>query len=191
MAVSSTMLDLGTEAPGFALPDAKGQVYDLADTAGAPATVVAFICNHCPYVKLIGEQLGVVTAQFADQGVAVYGINSNDTDAYPDDAPDKMVETAVQYGWDFPYLLDTDQSVATAYRAACTPDLYVFDAHRRLVYRGQFDSARPSADTPVTGEDLVAAVTAVLSGQPVTTDQRPSMGCGIKWRPGNDPTLTT
>ena len=185
--VTSTMLELGTPASPFDLPDAHGNLHTLADGHDAPALVVTFICNHCPFVLHIGRELGIVTQRMMAKGVAVVGINANDTDAYPDDAAEHMAPTARRFGWDFPYLLDTDQSVAHAYRAACTPDFFVFDGQRRLVYRGQFDGSRPGNDVPVTGADLHRAVNAVLSGEPVASDQHPSMGCNIKWRPGNEP----
>jgi peroxiredoxin len=187
VAVTSTMLPLGTPAPDFKLPDPAGEVHALDDFVGAPALVVAFICNHCPYVKHIREKLADVTGAMLDRGVAVVGINSNDPDAYPDDAPAAMAAEAKRYGYRFPYLVDADQEVAKAYRAACTPDFYVFDADRRLAYRGQFDDSRPSNGKPVTGDDLLAAVEAVLAAKPVPEDQHPSMGCNIKWKPGNAP----
>jgi peroxiredoxin len=187
VAVNSTMLPLGTPAPDFELPDAGGRVWALHDFDEAPVLVVAFVCNHCPFVRHIGHRLGQLAAEWTAAGAAVVAINSNDTDAYPDDAPPRMVETAAEWGWSFPYLVDADQSVATAYRAACTPDFYVFDAGRRLVYRGQFDDARPSNDVPVTGADLDAAVRAALAGEEPPAEQHPSIGCNIKWRPGNEP----
>jgi peroxiredoxin len=187
MAATSTMLPLGTPAPPFTLEDPRGGTHSLADAAGAPATVVMFICNHCPYVIHIREALAEVTGRFIDQGVAVFGIQSNDADAYPDDGPDRMVEEAEAIGYRFPYLYDADQSAARAYRAACTPDLFVFDAAHRLAYRGQFDATRPSSGESATGEDLVRAVEAVLAGESPDPDQQPSMGCSIKWRPGNEP----
>jgi len=188
VAVNSTMLPLGTVAPDFSLPDPTGAVHSLADAAGAPATVVMFLSNHCPYVRHLGREVGLLTQRWRSRGVAVFGVMSNDTDAYPDDAPDKMAEAARGWGWDFPYLVDTaDHATAKAYRAACTPDFYVFDADRRLVYRGQFDGSRPGNDVPVTGADLKAAVESVLAGTAVDNDQWPSMGCNIKWRPGQAP----
>jgi hypothetical protein len=149
--------------------------------------VVMFICNHCPYVKHIRRELALVTQDLAGRGVAIVGIQSNDAASYPDDAPDKMAEEARTVGYMFPYLYDEGQDVAKAYRAACTPDFFVFDADRRLAYRGQFDDSRPSSGTPVTGADLRAAVDAVLTGEPVPDPQLPSMGCNIKWKPGNEP----
>jgi peroxiredoxin len=186
-AVNSTMLPLGTPAPDYVLADPSGRVHALADSADAPALVVMFLCNHCPYVKHLGRELALVTQRLLAKGVAVVGISSNDVSAYPDDAPEHMATTARAYGFDFPYLYDESQDVAKAYRAACTPDFYVFDEDRQLVYRGQFDSSRPGNDQPVTGADLTAAVEAVLAGRPVPEPQRPSIGCSIKWKPGGQP----
>jgi peroxiredoxin len=186
-AVPSTMLPLGTEAPPFSLPDPDGALHSLDDAAGAPAVVVMFICNHCPYVKHIRAGLAAVTARLIHNGVAVFAIQSNDVVAYPDDAPDAMAAEVRRAGYVFPYLYDESQQVAKAYAAACTPDLFVFDAERRLVYRGQFDDSRPGNTVPVTGADLEAAVDAVLEGRPVAAEQKPSIGCSIKWRPGNGP----
>lgn len=191
MAASSTMLELGTPAPGFTLPDPAGTIHRLSDTDGAPATVVVFLCNHCPYVKHLGRELALVTQRMLARGVAVYGINPNDTEAYPDDSPEHMAEAARAYGFDFPYLFDESQQVARAYRAACTPDFYVFDADRLLAYRGQFDQSRPGNDKPVTGADLKAAVDAVIAGSAVPEPQVPSIGCSIKWRPENEPDWST
>jgi peroxiredoxin len=187
MAVPSTMLPLGTPAPDFALPDPAGRLVSFGESDGAPATVVAFLCNHCPYVQHVAPVLAEVTGDLIDRGVAVYGISSNDVEAYPDDAPQHMATESARHGYRFPYLYDESQDVARAYQAACTPDFYVFDGQRRLAYRGQFDGSRPSSDEPVTGRDLLAAVDAVLAGSAVDGDQRPSMGCSIKWRPGNTP----
>jgi peroxiredoxin len=188
VAVHSTMLPLGTAAPGFTLPDGTGRIWTLDEIAdGAPALVVSFLSNHCPYVKRIGEGFGRATAPLAERGVAVVGIMSNDVEGYPDDAPDRMVEAAAAWGWTFPYLYDETQEVAIAYRAACTPDTFVFDGQRRLAYRGQIDAARPSNDVEVTAVDLLAAVDAVLAGGTPSERQVPSMGCNIKWRPGNAP----
>jgi peroxiredoxin len=184
---NSQMVPLGTEAPDFALPDPDGRVWARDDFAAAPVLVVMFICNHCPYVKHIRRELALVTQDLAGRGVAIVGIQSNDAASYPDDAPDKMAEEARTVGYTFPYLYDEGQDVAKAYRAACTPDFFVFDADRRLAYRGQFDDSRPSSGTPVTGADLRAAVDAVLTGEPVPDPQLPSMGCNIKWKPGNEP----
>ncbi len=187
VSVNSTMLPLGTPAPDFALPDPAGEMHRLADFADAPALVIAFICNHCPYVKHIAGPLATVTTHLAQQGAAVVAVSANDADAYPDDAPDEMADEAAEHGWEFPYLHDESQQVAQAYRAACTPDFFVFDGDQRLVYRGQFDSSRPTNDTPATGRDLTAAVEAVLAGRAPSDEQFPSIGCNIKWKPGNEP----
>ena len=149
--------------------------------------MVAFLSNHCPYVRHIAREVGLVAGRFARKGVAVIGVMPNDVDRYPDDAPDEMLRFARSVGWDFPYLYDESQSVALAYRAACTPDFYAFDADSRLVYRGQFDGARPSNDVPVTGKDLRAAVDAVLADRLPSESQLPSLGCSIKWKPGAEP----
>jgi peroxiredoxin len=186
-ATASTMLPLGTEAPDFELPDPDGKIYRRDDFADAPALVVAFICNHCPYVVHIRKEWARVAGELQDRGVAVVAIAANDVDAYPQDGPKGMAEEAREYGYTFPYLFDDAQQVAQAYRAACTPDFYVFDRDRKLTYRGQFDESRPSNGTPVTGADLTAAVDAVLAGKPAPEDQRPSVGCNIKWKPGNEP----
>lgn len=187
VATPSTMLPLGTPAPNFRLPDFDGDEHALADFAEAPVLVVAFICNHCPYVRHIRSVFARVAADLQHRGVAIVGINSNDTRAYPDDAPDSMCAEAKEVGYTFPYLVDGSQDVAKSYRAACTPDFFVFDRDRRLAYRGQFDASRPSNDERVTGTDLVAAVDALLEGRAVLEPQRPSMGCSIKWKPGNAP----
>ena len=187
VATPSTMLPLGAEMPAFTLPDADGAEWSTDQVVGAPATVVAFLCPHCPYVKHIEARLGEVTAGFMDRSVAVVGIQSNDLDAYPQDGPDGMTAQAEANGFRFPYLLDRTQEVAKAFRAACTPDFYIFGSGGRLAYRGQFDASRPSNGEPVTGADLVAAVDALFDGRPVPGDQVPSMGCNIKWRPGNEP----
>lgn len=188
VAVNSTMLALGTQAPSFSLPDPSGTEHSLDElAAGAPAVLVMFLSNHCPYVKHIADTLARRTSEWIDRGVAVVGIMSNDVDAYPDDHPDRMADEVRARGYRFPYLLDASQEVARAYRAACTPDFFLFDRDRRLVYRGQFDDARPKNDVPVTGDDLAAAVEAVLAGEPAPETQHPSMGCNIKWRPGNEP----
>jgi peroxiredoxin len=184
---ASMMLPLGVVAPDFSLPDTRGKQVSLADFADAPALLVVFMCNHCPYVKHVAAGLAELAAEYQRRGVAVVGINSNDDDAFPDDTPAKMVEEVKNRGYTFPYLIDASQRVAQAYWAACTPDFYVFDRQRRLVYRGQMDSSRPGGDVPVTGKDLRAALDAVLAGQPVSDDQKPSLGCNIKWTPGNEP----
>jgi peroxiredoxin len=181
------MLPLGTKAPDFRLPDPSGVIVSLADLASAPALVVVFMCNHCPYVKHIRQGLAKLARDYRPRGVAVVGINANDVAHYPADSPAKMTEEAVSAGYIFPYLYDETQAVAKAYGAACTPDLYVFDKDQRLVYRGQFDDSRPGNGIPVTGQDLRAALDAVLAGKPVTVHQKPSIGCNIKWKPGNEP----
>ncbi len=184
-AVESQMLALGTEAPAFALPDPDGVMHSLQE--GASAHLVMFICNHCPFVKHVADELARLGRDYADSGVVVYGINSNDVDNYPADSPEKMREEARLRGYNFPYLLDADQDVAKAYSAACTPDFFLFDRDRKLVYRGQLDDSRPSNNAPVDGRDLRAALDAVLGGAPVETTQKPSIGCNIKWKPGNEP----
>jgi peroxiredoxin len=184
---TSTMLALGTEAPDFSLPDPSGRVWSREDFRDAPGLLVMFICNHCPYVKHVRSALAGLARQWQERGLAVVGVQSNDWTAYPDDAPERMAEEVTAAGYTFPYLVDESQDVARAYGAACTPDFFLFDGDRRLVYRGQLDGSRPGNGMPVTGADLGAAVDAVLAGQPVPTDQRPSVGCSIKWRPGGEP----
>jgi len=183
----STMLALGTKAPHFRLPDPRGKWVSVDDFKDAPAFLVAFICNHCPYVKHIRRGFAELAKEYQAKGVGVVAINSNDAENYPDDRPEKMAEEIKQIGYTFPYLYDESQDVAKAYRAACTPDFYLFDRDRRLVYRGQFDDSRPGNGRPVTGADLRAALDAVLSGGPVPSNQRPSVGCNIKWKRGNAP----
>lgn len=187
MAVPSTMVPLGTPAPSFELADPAGDVVRSDDLRGAPALVVMFICNHCPYVQLLRPALASVTSSLIDRGVAVVGINSNDAEAYPDDSPEAMVAEVAEHGYRFPYLVDAEQTVAAAYRAACTPDFFVFDGEQRLAYRGRFDGARPGTDVEPTGAELLAAVEAVLAGEAPPAEQRPSLGCSIKWKPGNEP----
>lgn len=183
----STMLPLSTRAPGFALPNVDGKLVRLEDFDGAPALLVVFMCNHCPFVIHIREALAAFGREMAERGVAMVGISANDAQAYPDDHPTKMREESLRHGYVFPYLHDESQEVAKAYRAACTPDFYLFNGERRLVYRGQFDDSRPESGVPVTGTDLRAAVDALLAGRQVPADQKPSLGCNIKWRPGNAP----
>jgi peroxiredoxin len=184
---ASTMLPLGVKAPNFSLPDTQGSLISLPYFVDATALLVVFLCNHCPYVKHVAAGLAELARDYQRRGVAVVGINSNDADAFPDDSPAKMVEEVKNRGYTFPYLYDATQEVAKAYHAACTPDFFVFDRKRQLVYRGQMDSSRPGSDVPVTGEDLRAALDAVLAGQPVSANQKPSLGCNIKWKPGNEP----
>ena len=186
-AKESEMLPLGTEAPDFSLPDADGTPHSLADADGAAACLVMFICNHCPFVKLVADELAAIGHDYGGRNVAIFAINSNDADNYPADGPEAMKEEAAARGYGFPYLLDETQDVAKAYRAACTPDFYLFDAGKKLVYRGQLDGSRPGNGVPVTGADLRRALDAVLDGEPVDESQLPSMGCSIKWRPGNAP----
>ncbi|MFC5993010.1 thioredoxin family protein [Pseudonocardia hispaniensis] len=183
MAIESTMLPLGTSAPPFSLPDpATGATVSLDDFRAAPALVVTFLCNHCPYVQHVAAGLAALGRDLAATGVAMVAISSNDVATYPQDGPDLMVTEAARHGWTFPYLYDETQDVARAFSAACTPDTFVFDGERRLVYRGQLDDARRGNDLPVTAADVRAAVDAVLAGRPVDPEQKPSIGCGIKWR---------
>ena len=184
---ASTMSPLGSPAPDFSLVNVDGRVVSLSDFADAPALLVMFICNHCPYVKHIAPVLAQVCREYQTQGVAVVAISSNDSVGYPEDSPEQMVQEARERGYTFPYLFDETQAVARAYGAACTPDFFLYDRNRKLAYRGQLDSSRPRSDIPVTGEDLTAAVRAVLAGQPVAENQRPSLGCNIKWKPGCEP----
>jgi thiol-disulfide isomerase/thioredoxin len=184
----STMLELGTQAPEISLPEpATGKTVSMADFSQAPALLVAFICNHCPFVIHIREVFAAFTREYSGKGLAVIAINANDVTHHPDDSPEKMTEAVREFGYVFPYLFDASQKSARDYRAACTPDFFLFDAQRKLVYRGQFDDARPGNDQPVTGKDLRAAVDALLCGDPVPAVQKPSLGCNIKWRPGNEP----
>jgi peroxiredoxin len=183
----SRMLELGTPAPSFALPDPAGQTHSLEDFAMAPALLVSFLCNHCPYVKHILTGFVAFVREYQPTGLAIVAINANDAGAYPEDAPPAMAETAARQGFTFPYLYDESQAVALAYEAICTPDFFLFDRDRRLVYRGQFDDSRPNSGIPVTGASLRAAADAVLAGKPVPGRQLPSVGCSIKWKAGNAP----
>jgi len=184
---ASTMPDLGMRAPDFRLPDPRGKTYRLDDFADKKALLVAFICNHCPYVKHLREAIAEFAREYRDRDLAMVAINANDVSKYPEDAPEKMAEEARLMDYVFPYLFDESQKVARAFRAACTPDFFLFDGDRRLVYRGQFDGSRPGNGIEVTGRDLREAVDAVLDGRPVRPQQKPSMGCNIKWKPGNEP----
>jgi peroxiredoxin len=184
---ASTMLPLGTEAPGFTLPDTAGNLVSLSDSDEARALVVVFMCNHCPFVKHVIDGLVKVAKEYQPRGVAFVGINANDVSEFPEDRPEKMVQFAREKRFTFPYLYDETQDVAKRYRAACTPDFFVFDENRRLVYRGQMDDSRPGNNVPVTGADLRAALNAVLEGEAVPEEQKPSMGCNIKWKPGHEP----
>jgi peroxiredoxin len=188
VAVPSTMLALGTMAPDFELPDVvTARTVNIHDFDGKPALLVMFICRHCPYVKHVRRELVRLGRDFADSELAIVAISSNDPAEYPEDAPESLAEEAREAGYAFPYLFDETQEVAKAYTAACTPDFFLFDADRALVYRGQLDDSRPSNGLPVTGKDLRAAIQAVMSGEPVSDDQRASIGCSIKWRAGNEP----
>ncbi len=183
----STMLELGTTAPSFSLPDARGATWSLDSFKGAKGYLVMFICNHCPYVKHLARELAQISKEFSKEGVAVIAINSNDFTLYPDDAPSKMLEEAKLHGWEFPYLIDKSQDIAKAYQAACTPDFFLFDSSKTLYYRGQFDSSRPGNGVAVTGEDLKGAVDSLLKAKAAPSKQLPSLGCNIKWTPGNEP----
>ncbi len=184
----STMIDLGTEAPDFCLPEpATGKTVCRDDFKGKKGLLVMFISNHCPYVKHIADELARFGRKFQEKGLGIVAINANDVANYPDDSPEKMVEEVRARGYTFPYLFDESQEVAKAYQAACTPDFFLFDGDFKLVYRGQFDDARPRNDEPVTGKDLRAAAAALLAGEPIPEDQKPSLGCNIKWKPGNEP----
>ena len=192
----STMQKLGTLAPPFSLSDVTtGKRISLDDFAGAKAYLVMFICNHCPYVKHVADELARIGEDYADQGVGIVAINSNDAVFYPDDSPENMKQEATERGYNFPYLFDEDQSVAKAYTAACTPDFFLYNADRKLVYRGQLDDTRPvrvesgvyTQNAGANGKDLRAALDAVLAGQPIVEPQKPSMGCNIKWKSGNEP----
>lgn len=182
------MLPLGTPAPEFSLPDPRGATVSLSQYDGSRAFLVMFICNHCPYVLHLRRDIARVGREYQERGVAVFSINSNDAEKYPADDPEKMKIEAEEAGYTFPYLYDESQAVAKAYRAACTPDFFVFDQHRLLAYRGQFDEARPGNQVSVTGSDLRTALDSVLDGERIIEDvQKPSVGCNIKWKPGNEP----
>jgi thiol-disulfide isomerase/thioredoxin len=184
----STMLELGTRIPAFELVDAvSGEMVTPDDFTDRHALLVMFICNHCPFVKHVLDELGRLGADYLPRGVGIVAINSNDADAYPQDAPPNMKRLAESEGWTYPFLFDETQDVAQAFRAACTPDFFLFDGGRQLAYRGQLDASRPGNDVPVSGRDLRAALDAVLSGHPCPSEQTPSVGCNIKWKPGNEP----
>ena len=184
---ASTMLPLGMSAPDFNLPDIKGDMVSLADFKESPALLVIFMCNHCPFVKHVLHVMVDLIKEYQAKGVAVVGINSNDVVNFPEDSPKKMAKIAKKANFTFPYLFDESQAVAKAYRATCTPDFFLFDKERKLVYRGQIDDSRPGNDIPVTGLDLIKAMDAVLVGRQVNAEQKPSMGCNIKWKHGNGP----
>ena len=185
----STMLPLGTQAPDFQLPDVvSGQTISLNTFVGKQALLVMFICRHCPFVKHVQAQLAQIATDYANSDVGIVAISANDAVNYPDDAPAKLKAMAQDLGFTFPVCYDENQETAKAYTAACTPDFFLFDAKRQLVYRGQLDDSRPSNNQPVTGKDLRAALDAVLASQSINPDQKPSIGCNIKWKPGNEPT---
>jgi len=185
---ASTMLPLGTPAPDFSLPEPMtGKTVSLGDFQDAPALLVMVICNHCPFVKHIRQGLVQFARDYPAKDLAIVAISANDAANYPDDSPAKIAEEAKTFGYPFPYLHDESQAVAKAYHAACTPDFFLFDASRKLVYRGQFDGSRPGNKLPVTGSDLRAAADALLAGQPVPSAQQPSIGCNIKWKTGHEP----
>ncbi len=190
----STMLPLGTEAPDFTLPntnpDHGGERVSLDDFAHAKVLLVLFICNHCPYVIHIRERLTAMINDYQSKGLAAVAISANDVTTHPADGPDNMTRVAGEFGFTFPYLYDEDQSVAAVYAAACTPDFFLFDENRKLAYRGQFDDSRPRSEVPVTGKDLGAAIEALLAGREAPSEQRPSMGCNIKWKAGREPEYT-
>jgi thiol-disulfide isomerase/thioredoxin len=184
----STMVGLGTTAPDFQLPDAvSGKTISLHSFVADKALLVMFVCRHCPYVQHVKHELGRLGQDYAGKSLGILAISSNDVAEFPDDAPDKMREMAVELGFRFPFCYDENQQTAKAYTAACTPDFFLFDQKRRLVYRGQLDDSRPDSPKPVTGRDLRAAMDAALAGQAVHSDQKPSLGCNIKWKPGNEP----
>jgi len=184
---ASRMLALGTSAPDFSLPDTAGNTVSLDDFEKSPALLIIFMCNHCPFVKHVLGDLVELIKGYQAREVAVVGINSNDVANYPDDSPEMMAELVRESGFTFPYLYDETQGVAKAYGAACTPDFFLFDGRRSLAYRGQMDDSRPDNGMPVTGADLTAAIDAVIEGKPVVSEQKPSMGCNIKWKQGNEP----
>ncbi|RFA24386.1 thioredoxin family protein [Alkalilimnicola ehrlichii] len=187
VSVKSTMLALGTPAPAFRLKDTEGNWVTIDDFEDSTALLVIFMCNHCPYVRHLSEGLVDYAKEFLGQGVAIVGINANDAERYPDDAPEKMMAEKVRAGYPFPYLFDPEQTVARAYKAACTPDFFLFDRERCLVYRGRFDASTPKNNEAVTGAELRSATNAVLAGHEISAEQKPSIGCNIKWRPGNEP----
>ena len=189
-ATPSQMLPLGTAAPSFSLPDTSGTLHSLDDAPGSRAYLVMFICNHCPFVIHVADELARMANDYQAKNVAVFAINSNDSRTYTSDGPEAMREEAARRGYTFPYLIDTEQDVAKAYHAACTPDFYLFDADRSLVYRGQLDGSRPGNSVSVDGSDLRRAIDAVLAGEPVSDDQLPSIGCSIKWVAGNEPSYS-
>jgi peroxiredoxin len=187
VATASTMLALGTKAPDFTLPDTGGKMVSLKDFSDAKALLVVFMCNHCPFVKHIIDKFVEIVKEYQPKGVSVVGVNSNDVGNFPEDSPENMAALANAKGFTFPYLYDETQETARAYKAACTPDFFLFDEKRKLVYRGQLDDSRPGNGRPITGADLKAAMDAVLNGKDAPKIQKPSMGCNIKWKAGNEP----
>ena len=183
----STMLALGTTAPRFSLPDTEGKTISLDDFKGKKALLVIFMCNHCPYVKHVADELAGLGCDYEARDVGIVAINSNDIKNHPHDSPEMMQREKMARGYTFPYLFDASQEIATAYEAACTPDFFLFDGTLKLFYRGQLDDSRPGTDEPVTGRDLRAALDAVLTGDSMPAKQQPSIGCNIKWKPGNEP----
>ena len=181
------MMPLGTPAPEFSLPDTGGNSVSLSDFDTARALLVMFICNHCPFVKHVRAAIAEIGAEYQEKEVGVVAVMSNDVEAQPDDHPEKMAREVIEAGYTFPYLYDATQKTAKDFGAACTPDFFLFDGEKRLYYRGQLDGARPGNDVPVTGSDLRTALDAVLDGRPAPEDQKPSLGCNIKWKPGNAP----
>ena len=185
---SSTMLELGTKAPDFQLPDVvSDEKISQATFADKKALLVMFICQHCPFVKHIKEELAQLGKDYTDKGVGIVAISANDVSNYPDDAPDKLKAMALELGFTFPLCYDETQETTKAYTAACTPDFFLFDGNRQLVYRGQLDESRPSNGIPVTGKDLRKAIDAVLADEAISQEQKPSIGCNIKWKPGKEP----
>ena len=184
--VLSQMVELGTPAPSFSLPDPEGRMHSLDDAANAKAILVVFLCNHCPFVKHVADELAAMTRKYAAEGLVTFGIMSNDITNHPDDSPEKMASEAQARGYTFPYLHDSNQEVAKAFKAMCTPDFFLYGPDRTLIYRGQFDDSRPDSGNG-TGDDLDAAIEAAIFGDPVPAEQMPSMGCNIKWLPGNEP----
>ena len=185
--VNSTMLPLGTQAPSFSLYDPEGNLFTLDHSSKSNAFLVMFICNHCPFVHHIRKELARLANDYINRDVSIIAINSNDYETHPGDSPEKMKDEIMEWGYNFPYLVDEDQSVAIAYQASCTPDFFLFDSQQQLVYRGQLDGGRPSNDIPVNGRDIRAALDTLLAGDDVSEEQIPSVGCNIKWKPNNSP----
>ena len=185
--VNSTMLPLGTQAPSFSLYDPEGNLFTLDHSSKSNAFLVMFICNHCPFVHHIRKELARLANDYLKRDVSIIAINSNDYETHPGDSPEKMKDEIMEWGYNFPYLVDEDQSVAIAYQASCTPDFFLFDNQQQLVYRGQLDGGRPSNDIPVNGRDIRAALDTLLAGDDVSEEQVPSVGCNIKWKPNNSP----